>query len=93
MQTKPQKSISYIINRYIKHPIYNYELKGIFSDDILIALIVFRVVEVNNSACIRIVDLIGDYKKIAYLNKQYKHQPPIKNLQVHSNIHLVHKIY
>lgn len=61
---KPKKSVRYLINRYINHPIYKYKLIGIFTDDILNAIFVMRKVSVNKSNCIRIVDIYGDLQGI-----------------------------
>ncbi|SUX05510.1 hypothetical protein [Campylobacter lari] len=57
----PQKSIDYIINRYINHPVYKYHINGFYRDLNCISLFVYRVINVNNSTCLRIVDWFGDF--------------------------------
>lgn len=63
-QYMPRKSIEYIKNRYINHPIYKYQLYGVFSNDNIRCILVTRKIIANNSACIRIVDIYGSLKNI-----------------------------
>ncbi|MFG5086320.1 hypothetical protein O8I31_00640 [Campylobacter lari] len=63
---RPIKSIDYIINRFLKHPVYNYELYGFYDNDYCKSVFVCRVLEANNSRCIRIVDWYGDFIKNTY---------------------------
>jgi hypothetical protein len=60
----PHKSIEYIKKRYINHPIYKYQLYGIFSTDIIKCILVTRKIIINNSACIRIIDIYGNLNNI-----------------------------
>lgn len=62
----PQKSVNFLINRYYKHPIYHYEIYGIFKQDILLSLFVFRKNEANGGLCLRIVDWLGDFVPNCY---------------------------
>lgn len=62
----PQKSINFLINRYIKHPIYHYEIYGIFKKNLLVSLCVFRKIEANGGICLRIVDWLGDFVPNCY---------------------------
>jgi hypothetical protein len=63
-QDSPYKSLKYIITRYLKHPIYKYIIFGIYHTNILKAIFVTRKIEVNNSSCLRIVDIQGNYSEI-----------------------------
>ena len=56
----PHKNHHYIDKRFFNHPIYKYDVYGLFDGDNLITVIVTRSVEVNESAILRIVDLYGD---------------------------------
>ncbi|OUR92454.1 hypothetical protein A9Q81_16685 [Gammaproteobacteria bacterium 42_54_T18] len=66
----PKKNVEYIINRFIKHPIYTYEIYSINYQGIIKGLIVTRVIEVNNSKVMRIIDFQGIYESLSYLNNQ-----------------------
>lgn len=55
----PLKSKNYIINRYLKHPYYKYILLGAYVDNLLKAVIIVRKIEINQSSCLRIVDIQG----------------------------------
>ena len=67
-QKIPTKSNSYIINRYFRHPIYDYDVFGIFKNNIVIAICVIRRVVVGRSSVLRLVDYIGDDKSFSLLN-------------------------
>lgn len=60
----PYKSSSYIKNRYLKHPIYKYKLYGVWQDKNLLCAFVTKKIDVNNSSCIRIVDVFGELEYI-----------------------------
>lgn len=55
----PEKNASYITNRYLLHPFYHYELLGIFKEGSLKMIFVIRKIDVNDSSCLRIVDMIA----------------------------------
>lgn len=58
----PQKSKTYYINRYLKHPFYRYEALGIFKEGILKAVFFVRIVNVNGARAILAVDFLGDVR-------------------------------
>ncbi len=65
----PTKSKTYIINRYLAHPIYSYKAFLIinkFTKQKVILII--RVVNINNSSIIKIVDFIGSSKNFFLIN-------------------------
>lgn len=63
---RPQKSIEYLINRYAKHPIYQYGFWGVYNNDELKTILVIRKVIVDNHAVIRIVDVLGKLEGTLY---------------------------
>lgn len=67
----PKKSISYLINRYIKHPTYKYSIiYSTFKSEV--SIIVYRKNFFKNRFCIRIVDYIGINKNIFLFNNFFK---------------------
>ena len=60
MDAHPLKSIEYCINRYAKHPNYEYLFYGLYDNKELQTLWVIRKITVQNSSCLRIVDMIGN---------------------------------
>ena len=58
----PQKSKNYIINRYMKHPIYKYYIYTISSKEKIFSLFVFRVVKAKGAKVIRLIDYFGSNK-------------------------------
>lgn len=61
----PKKSLNYLVNRYLKHPGYCYELRLATEDGKPIGLMVTRLLEAQGSSVIRIVDLfssVPDYR-------------------------------
>lgn len=67
---KPVKTIDYLINRYQKHPIYNYRFFGIYANDELLCIWVIRKQFVEDASCLRIIDMYGDIRNITSLSKQ-----------------------
>lgn len=61
----PYKSIKYYVNRYYRHPIYDYGFIGICDDTGMIAVFVYRKCMVGSCAGIFIVDYIGSPVAIA----------------------------
>lgn len=62
---RPKKDMAYIRHRYINHPFYSYELLGIDDGDDLAAMLVVREQSHDGSACLRIVDYVGDEAYLA----------------------------
>ena len=56
---RPKKSIEYLKNRYLYHPIYRYNFWGVFVEDKLKAIWVIRIVKVGTAKALRIVDMYG----------------------------------
>lgn len=59
---RPLKTIPYLINRYEKHPLYNYRFLGVFEDSLIVTILVTRTIEQNGSKVIRIIDAYGEIK-------------------------------
>lgn len=55
----PDKNEEYIRNRYLNHPMYHYELIGIYKEKKLVCIWVIRKIMIEDAACIRIVDMVG----------------------------------
>ena len=62
----PTKSKDYLVNRYLKHPIYKYDIYAVYKNGI-ISLCVFRVQNYNNKNIIRFVDYVGSNNSFALL--------------------------
>ena len=65
----PTKSDEYVVNRYIKHPIYKYYVYALLRNEIIEALCILRPIYINGTTVIRFVDYIGEnnsFPKIAY---------------------------
>ena len=61
----PIKSNDYLINRYLKHPIYNYLIYGVFNKSKSLKLIfVLRKINIKNSKIYKMVDLLGNEKDL-----------------------------
>jgi hypothetical protein len=56
----PYKDEKYFIKRYFNHPIYIYDVYGIFKNNKIRSLLVTRNVFANGSKALRIVDYIGE---------------------------------
>tara|TARA_B100000780_G_C21123505_1_gene455320 strand:- start:1671 stop:2675 length:1005 start_codon:yes stop_codon:yes gene_type:complete len=68
----PKKSLKYLDNRFIKHPVYKYFIYSI-SYKKEECLCVFRVVRHGKKNIIRIVDYVGSNSFIKYLKNFYLH--------------------
>ena len=55
----PHKTPNYLINRYLKHPLYQYHIYAIQDATTPIGIVVIRVCIYGNDKAIRIVDFIG----------------------------------
>ncbi len=64
---KPEKSIAYLKEKYVKHPFYNYTLLG---NERVNLIIVGRVININNAFVYRIVDVIGDLNNLPLMDLQ-----------------------
>lgn len=61
----PRKSWTYVVNRYLRHPYYKYELRAVFVDGVLRAILIWRKAFAPNGCALRIVDILGDANVLA----------------------------
>jgi len=61
----PYKDFNYFKKRFFDHPIYNYEVYGVFREAELLSILVARVVEEKKSSCIRVVDFYGQEESLS----------------------------
>ncbi|MDF3003011.1 MAG: hypothetical protein K0Q48_3130 [Bacillota bacterium] len=53
------KSIQYYLNRFFRHPVYQYDIYGVFSENSIQCILITRTCRSGVACCIRIVDFIG----------------------------------
>ena len=56
----PRKSWTYILNRYVQHPYYEYEIRTVIVGGALRSILIWRRVSTQYGNILRIVDVIGD---------------------------------
>ena len=59
------KTPAYFIERFIKHPFYEYKVYGVQQDKNISALLALRTVRHQDAAAVRIVDFSGDVTTLA----------------------------
>lgn len=67
-ERKPYKDRWYVTHRYFEHPVYNYNVYTAGSECVVIG----REIEVNEVRILRIVDILGDADKVAFLSAEFK---------------------
>lgn len=67
---RPYKSIRFLENRYFCHPIYHYLFLGLYDLTSIKAVLVARILEVNGSKVLRIVDVYGEIGGYIYPSVQ-----------------------
>lgn len=68
----PKKTVKFLINRFEKHPVYKYGFWGVFKNDDLKAVLVYRVVDVKGKGrVIRIVDVLGMLEEIGDVGYEF----------------------
>ena len=75
----PKKSNTFIIKRYLKHPIFKYNVFLLKKNSRPLAILVIRKIKIGNSNVLRIIDFIGKQNEfsnignlITHLFKKYK---------------------
>lgn len=61
----PYKSVNYYVNRYYRHPLYDYGTVGIFDEESITAVFIYRKCTSGNRSSIFIVDYVGAEETIA----------------------------
>ena len=72
--TKPLKDVDFLINRYMRHPIYEYKVHAVSKDAIILGFLVTRNISIKNSTIIRIIDYQGGFDHLSKLHN------PLMNL-------------
>lgn len=72
-QWRPRKTSRYLIERYLHHPIYTYQIWAVrsMSTRKISTLFVTRQVQVQGARCIRIVDVLGDLASVGSLQDEW----------------------
>jgi hypothetical protein len=69
----PKKSLAYLKNRFIKHPIYAYKCFGFYDENLALKTIfVSRTINLNESKVTRIVDVYGPLDGLGSLKVQFE---------------------
>ncbi len=69
---KPAKTTTFLINKYQRHPIYQYNFYGIINKEKTVAVLVVRKITLNNCSCLRIVDCVGNLSTIDSLYHDFQ---------------------
>ena len=66
----PRKDSTYLINRYLNHPIYQYQILGISNRcSEIVSVIVVRIIEVNGTNIARVIDVFGSLPFVKNLSQ------------------------
>jgi hypothetical protein len=63
------KSASFFLNKYLNHPIYQYKLFHLEQSEEKFALIVIRIININNTNVVRVIDFEGDESLISHMGQ------------------------
>lgn len=69
---RPFKSKTYLINRFAKHPVYQYHFYGIYEENDLKSILVGKYVEINGGKILRIVDVLGSLEEVGCLYEDFQ---------------------
>jgi len=69
---RPFKSMTYLINRFAKHPVYRYHFYGIYEGKELRSILVGKFVEINGGKILRIVDVLGSLEDVDNLYQDFQ---------------------
>lgn len=76
----PRKSKRYLINRFMRHPIYKYMFYGIYNGNLLNNILILRKNNIQDHNVLRIVDVYGNLSGIPCLVSEFR-----KILKLHSS--------
>jgi len=68
-QNIPYKNNNYFIKRYFQHPVYKYDIIGVYDSKSLVSIFVTRIQLYNGAKILRIVDFIGEKNSIRCFTK------------------------
>ena len=77
----PFKSKTYLINKYIKHPVFKYNFLAYFKNKKIISLLILKIQKFKNSKIGRIVDFIGNQKNLYVFNNALYQLSKSKDLE------------
>lgn len=66
----PTKSIRFLLNRYVRHPVYKYRVFAVLEAGVPRCLIVMRAAHAQGSSCLRIVDFYGAFEGLASIQSE-----------------------
>lgn len=69
---RPFKSKTYLINRFVNHPVYHYHFYGIYKGENLKSILIGKFVELNDSKILRIVDVLGSLEDVGNLYEDFQ---------------------
>ncbi len=58
--TVPQKSLSYLCRRYLRHPFYTYLCYGVFEHERIRGILILRKAGFENGTALRVIDFYGN---------------------------------
>jgi len=67
----PEKSNCYMRNRYFNHPMYHYDVYGVFKNGLIVAVCVIRQIVKNDTLVLRFVDYIGSNDDFMLVSKLF----------------------
>lgn len=70
----PGKSFDYVVERYLRHPWYQYVVRGVRQDGVLVSVVVWRVVSAQGSRVLRVVDVVGEVDWLAHAGAALQHE-------------------
>jgi len=68
----PSKSLTYLRNRFLNHPIYKYEILQIIKSGRTLGIIIGRIQSFNNQKALRLVDFYGDERYLEGLSNEFQ---------------------
>lgn len=68
----PRKSWRYVVNRYIRHPWYQYNVRIVFIGKSPEACIIYRKVSIPEGSILRIVDALGNLEVLEYCGGSFR---------------------
>lgn len=84
----PIKTITFLINRYQRHPVYKYKFIGCYNINQLLAILVYREIEIDNRKCWRIVDVYGSLENVKglgfALTKYIEQHPTVEYVDLYN---------
>ena len=69
--TRPLKDANYIINRYVNHPIYEYDIYSVVKNNEAVAILVTRNIIIKGATIVRIIDYQGEFVHFSFLNNSF----------------------